>query len=189
MPPLLADNIAAVISIAAIHPIEVVHSLMQSNSVRYPTIARTADSVIHTDGISGLYRGLVPTILGYIPYRAVQWFSVPFFETLARHPNFRGHSFVSDAFVTTGISTAAQFASYPFEVVRKRMMSDPSLRGRSFVDICQETWKTRGIRGFYDSFGVSMLRVFPIIWAQQFATREFRRLVARFNYTVKEYRL
>jgi hypothetical protein len=187
-PALVADNLAAVVAIAAIHPIEVIHSLMQSNSTLYPTIASTADAVVRHDGVAGLYRGLLPTMCGYIPYRAVQWFSVPFIERLIAHPKFR-HSFFSDAFLTTAISTAAQFSSYPFEVMRKRMMSDPELRGRPFLDLCKETWRLRGIRGFYDGFGISLLRVFPIIWAQQVATRELRHLVGMFNYMVKEHRL
>jgi hypothetical protein len=69
---LVADNISAVISMAAVHPIDVVHSLMQSDSIKHPSISSARASLLKTDRISGLYRGLVPTILGYIPYRAVQ---------------------------------------------------------------------------------------------------------------------
>jgi solute carrier family 25 phosphate transporter 23/24/25/41 len=181
---LVADNISTVISIAAVHPIDVVHSLMQSDSIKYPSIPSTAASLLKSDGISGLYRGLVPTVLGYIPYRAVQYVSVPFFESLSDK-----YDFMSGVVLTTAIATTAQVVTYPFEVLRKRMMTDPVLRGRSFTSVVVETYQQRGIAGFYDSLGIAMVRVFPIIWMQQVATREFRKLVARFNYAVSQHKL
>jgi solute carrier family 25 phosphate transporter 23/24/25/41 len=185
--PIICDNIAAVISIATIHPIEVVHTLMQSNSIKYPSIATTVSWLLKTDGFPGFYRGLVPTILGMIPYRAVQYGSVPLVERLWQSPV--RHSFINETVASTAITAIAQFASFPFEVIRKRMMSDPSIRGKSFTEVCVETYRERGLFAFYDSFGIAMIRVFPIVWTQQVATRELRKLVARFNYVMSKHRL
>ena len=188
VPPLLADNAAAVAAIAAIHPIDVVHSLMQSNSLKYPSVAETVASVVRNDGITGLYRGLAPTVLGYIPYRAVQYCSIIFIDKLARGKN-RNSTFFSDAVGSSVISTVAQFASYPFEVVRKRMMTDPSLKGKGWMEIMSDTYQKRGFWALYDSFGWSIARTLPLIWTQQVATREFRRFVAMFNYSVERHKL
>ena len=190
MPPLLADNAAAVASIAAIHPIDVVHSLMQSNSLKYPSVAETLASVVRNDGITGLYRGLTPTVLGYIPYRAVQYCSVIFIDKLARRRNATfTSSFFTDAVGSSVVSTMAQFASYPFEVVRKRMMTDPTVKGKGWMEIMNDTYQRRGFWGLYDSFGWSIARTLPLIWTQQVATREFRKFVAMFNYTVERHKL
>jgi hypothetical protein len=180
--PLIIDNVAAVTSVAAVHPIEVVHSLMQSDSLRFPSIAATASCVLRAEGLAGFYRGLLPTIIGYVPYRAVLYASAPVFEMLRR-------TNANEAVVSTTIAIAAQFTTYPFEVIRKRMMSDPSLKGKSFNDVVAETWRKRGVAGFYDSFSISMLRIFPMIWAQQLATREFRKIVGTFNNMIELHKL
>jgi hypothetical protein len=185
--PIICDNLSAVISIASIHPIEVVHSLMQTDSIKFPSLASTVSWVLKTDGLSGFYRGLFPTVIGYIPYRAVQYGSVPLVERLWQSPV--RHSFINETVASTAITALAQFASFPFEVIRKRMMSDPALRGKSFPQVCVETYRERGVFGFYDSFGIAMLRVFPIVWTQQLATRELRKLLVRFNYVMSKHRL
>jgi hypothetical protein len=91
---------------------------------------------------------------------------------------------MSGGVLTTANATTAHVVTYPFEVLRKRMMTDPGLTGRSFTNVVVETYHTRGIAGFYDSLGISLVRVFPIIWMQQVAPRELRKLVANFNYSV-----
>jgi hypothetical protein len=150
--PLIVDNVAAVVSVAAVHPIEVIHSLMQSDSLRFSSIAATASYVLRTEGIAGFYRGLLPTIIGYVPYRVVQYTSAPVFEMLRR-------TNVNEAVISTTIAIAAQFATFPFEVIRKRMMSDTTLRGKSLATVVTETWKKSGVAGFYASFSISMLRI------------------------------
>jgi hypothetical protein len=188
--PIICDNLSAVLSISAIHPIEVVHSLMQYSSIKFPTIAATVSWVLKTNGVAGFYRGLLPTVLGHIPYRAVQYGSVPLVERLMRSPiKISGHPIFNEIVASTAITALAQFASYPFEVIRKRMMSDPSIRQKSFTQVCVETYQERGIRGFYDSFGIAMIRVVPIVWTQQVATRELRKFLARFNYVMQKHGL
>jgi solute carrier family 25 phosphate transporter 23/24/25/41 len=186
----ICDNLAAVLSISAIHPIEVVHSLMQGNPIKFPTIATTVSWVLKTNGYAGFYRGLLPTVLGYIPYRAVQYGSVPLVEHLMRRQlKSSGHPLVNEIVASTAITAFAQFASFPFEVIRKRMMSDPSIRHKSFTEVCVETYKERGVRGFYDSFGFAMIRLVPILWTQQIATRELRKFLQRFNYITQKHQL
>jgi solute carrier family 25 phosphate transporter 23/24/25/41 len=188
--PVICDNLAAVVSISAIHPIEVLHSLMQYNSIKFPTIATTVSWVLKHEGVGGFYRGLLPTVLGHIPYRAVQYGAVPLVERFMRSPiTIWGRPIFSEMVASTAITAVAQFAAFPFEVIRKRMMSDPSIREKSFADICVETYRERGIRGFYDSCGIAMLRIVPIIWTQHVATRELRRFLARFNYVTQKHRL
>ncbi|OHT03796.1 Mitochondrial carrier protein [Tritrichomonas foetus] len=189
IPAFLEDTIASAAAVAAIHPIEVVHSLMQFDPVKYPTLPKTAAHIIQTDGFSGFFRGLAPTLIGYIPYRSVQYSSILLFDKIANNPryNFK-NSYYTDVVLSVLVSTVAQASSYPFEVVRKRMMCDPKVQGMTFTQICKETYQKRGILGFYDSFGIAIARVLPIMWMQQIATREFRHFVAVFNYEMRKHR-
>ena len=190
LPAFIEDTISSAIAVAAVHPIEVVHSMMQFDPKKFPTIPKTMAHIINNDGISGFFRGLTPTLMGYIPYRSVQYSSILLFNKLANDPRNRfQHSYKTDIILSVLVSTAAQASSYPFEVIRKRMMSDPKVRGMSFTQIVKQTYQERGIRGFYDSFGIAMARVFPIMWMQQAATREFRHFVALFNYEMKQHKL
>lgn len=186
IPGIIEDTISSAIAVAAIHPIEVVHSHMQFDPINYPSLAKTITHIYKTNGLKGFFRGLTPTLIGHIPYRTVQYSSILFFEKLVNSPRYAPHhSYNKDVFVSVFISTVAQASSYPFEVIRKRMMSDPKIQGMSFVDVVKQTYRERGIRGFYDSFGIAMIRVVPIMWMQQFATRELRNFTALFNYQMK----
>ncbi|KAH0785431.1 Mitochondrial carrier protein [Histomonas meleagridis] len=185
-PKWLIDQASALASVTMFHPLDVIHTLMTYDIRKYPSISKTMATILKEDGISGLYRGLVPTILGYIPYHSTQYFSTFLFNRLQQFtPRNASYSFSNDALLSIAVVTLAQGITYPFEVVRKRMMTDEKFRKKSFVDVFKHIYKTRGLRGFYDSFGISMCRVIPVIWIQQAATREFRALSARFNYQMK----
>jgi len=173
----IADNISAALSSAMLHPIEVIHTLMVSNPGKYQTIAHTAAYLIKNDGFTGFFRGLTPTLLGYIPNRSVQLASYYILQKYPIKPTM-GYDFL----IGSAITTIAHAASYPFEVARRRMMADESVRNMNFVDVWKDTVRTRGITGLYSGFGFSMLRVLPITWLQRVATRELRTFLTRFNY-------
>ncbi|KAK8882437.1 hypothetical protein M9Y10_045079 [Tritrichomonas musculus] len=185
IPGIIEDTISSAVAVAGIHPIEVVHSLMQYDPIQYPSLAKTVAHIYKSNGFKGFFRGLTPTLIGHIPYRTVQYSSILFYNKIANNPRYYAHSYNRDVFLSVLISTAAQASSYPFEVIRKRMMTDPKIQGMSFVDVVKQTYNERGILGFYDSFGIAMIRVIPIMWMQQFATRELRKFTALFNYQMK----
>lgn len=189
IPGILEDTISSAGAVAAIHPIEVVHNLMQYDPHKYSTLPKTIAHIFKTDGVSGFFRGLSPTVLGFIPYRTVQYCSFALFDKISRDPRVNAQpSYYKELCLSVLISTAAQASSYPFEVIRKRMMSDPRVHDMSFTEIVRDTYHRRGIRGFYDAFGITMMRVFPIIWMQQMATKELRKFVALFNYEMAKHK-
>lgn len=186
IPGIIEDTISSAIAVAAVQPIEVVHSHMQFDPINNPSLAKTIAHIYKANGFKGFFRGLTPTLIGHIPYRTVQYSSILFFERFVNNSRYATHhSYNRDVFLSVFISAAAQASSYPFEVIRKRMMSDPKIQGMSFVDVVKQTYQQRGIRGFYDSFGIAMIRVFPLMWMQQMTTRELRHFTALFNYQMK----
>lgn len=186
IPNFIGENIAAAVAVAATHPLEVIHCLMQSDSNKYPSIASTAATIIKRDGIAGFYRGVGPTIIGYIPYRSIQYASFYVFNKMSYSQQYMFlRSYFGDTVISAAISVTAQAASYPFEVVRRRMMTDEKVRNMTFIDVVKDTYNKRGILGFYDSFGIAFFRVYPIIWMQQVATRELRTFLNHFNYQMK----
>ena len=172
-----ADSIAATVSATFFHPLDVIQTLMISNPAKYPTIPKTVSRVIKKNGLSGLYRGLTPTLVGFVPYRTVQ---------LGAHFLLKRYSvkntLLNEWIVTGAVTGAAQFFTYPFDIVRKRMICDESLRGKSMITVFKETHRNKGFRGFYEGFGISFLKTVPLIWLQEKATKELTTLCGRFNY-------
>ena len=173
----VADTLAATVAATIFHPIDVIQSLMISNPIKYPSIASTTAYLIREDGFSGLFRGLTPTILGHIPHRSVQ-LATHFY--LKRYPI--PNSYLSRFLFTGGVMGFARFATYPFDTTRKKMICDESMRGKSMFEVMKITHKTSGFRGFYNGFGISLVKIIPMIWLQETFTQEMRQFIGRFNY-------
>jgi solute carrier family 25 (adenine nucleotide translocator) protein 4/5/6/31 len=74
-----------------------------------------------TDGIAGLYRGFVPSVIGIVVYRGL-YFGMydslkPVLLTGALSNNF-----LASFALGWGVTTGAGLASYPLDTIRRRMM-------------------------------------------------------------------
>ena len=114
------------------------------------------------------YRGFTVTVMGMIPYAGVSFLSWGFLRSYFLPPSKVGHSSPTP-FADLGIGAVsgaiAQTASYPFEVVRRRMQvggitrPDRWLRwGETILTI----WKASGWRGFYVGLTIGYLKVVPM---------------------------
>lgn len=178
-----ADMLSSTAASIAAHPVDVIHTLMMTNPEKYPTIARTASIVWQRDGLKGFLCGMSPTIFGYIPYRSVQYGA----QYLLRKFPIKKTP-LSQFLVYGTVLTAAQFATYPFDVARKRMIADPSVRGKNFVTVISETFQQRGITGLYSGFGITMARNYAYTYLQTTCTRMFQNALMNFNYLLKKHK-
>lgn len=101
------------------------------------------------------YRGFTVTITGMIPYAGVSFLSWGYLRSRLLPPAKTGHHTptpIADLAIGAVSGALAQTASYPFEVVRRRMQVGGITRPDRWLrwsETVQAIWQARGWRGFY----------------------------------------
>jgi solute carrier family 25 phosphate transporter 23/24/25/41 len=149
----------------------------------------TADclkKVYQQEGRAGLFKGLSPTIVGVIPFEAVQFTFYAWIKEIrgkmkaenaaaAGLPESDGKLVTFDFLVLGCISGAvAQTAAYPFDLMRKRFMAQSNAPGMlktqysGIFQCLQQIVKEEGPLGLYKGTVPNLLKVCPyaaIMWA------------------------
>ncbi|KAK0534588.1 hypothetical protein OC842_002581 [Tilletia horrida] len=151
-------------------------AVVRAVEAQYQSIPQIMRRIWVEDGFKGFYRGLGPTIFGYLPTWAI-YFSVydTCKDTLAStlHINHGHTEFVNHIVAAMAAGAASTVCTSPLWVVKTRFMlqsaADPSVkRYRHTGDAFVQIWRAEGWRGFYKGllpslFGVSHVAVqFPL---------------------------
>eukprot|EP00172_Hildenbrandia_rubra_P001675 Plantae.Rhodophyta-Hildenbrandia_rubra.ctg2244.p1 GENE.Plantae.Rhodophyta-Hildenbrandia_rubra.ctg2244~~Plantae.Rhodophyta-Hildenbrandia_rubra.ctg2244.p1 ORF type:complete len:331 (-),score=38.59 Plantae.Rhodophyta-Hildenbrandia_rubra.ctg2244:339-1229(-) len=143
---------------------------MRRGVVAYGGLIDTVWRIVREEGISGLYRGLVPS-LALVSHAALQ---VTMYEWLKRHMGDGQGLKVQESLLASTISkVVASTSTYPLQVVRTRMQE----RGANQVlykrlsTAFQAVFKQEGVRGLYRGLVANLIRVTPQA-AVTFATYE-----------------
>lgn len=133
-------------------------------------------------GFSNFYRGFSPTMLGMLPYAGVSFLthdiagdwlrSLP----VARHsppyvtPGGKAKKPVLKAWAELAAGgfagMAGQTASYPLEVIRRRMQVGGAMGDARFPSIAEtavKIFRERGIRGFFVGLSIGYVKVIPMV--------------------------
>ncbi|KAF8672108.1 mitochondrial NAD transporter [Rhizoctonia solani] len=158
-------------------PLDVIKTKLQAQSTvhgahGYLGIRGTITSILRNQGIRGLYRGLGPTILGYLPTWAI-YFAVYDETKKWLGDNARGDSSTEDghlrkrqawathliAAMTAGAS--GTIATSPLWVIKTRFMTQPQdeLQYRHTWDAFRTIYRTEGWKAFYRGLLPSLLGV------------------------------
>ena len=142
-------------------------------------------SIVQTEGITGLWRGLSANVVGVAPARAM------YFYTYRKMKTFIGSDHYTTPFIaagTAGIATST--FTCPIWLIKTRIqlqsqanppsnaVNDPILRNYTgYSDCIQRVYREEGIRGFYKGLSASYWNVFE--GAFQFMLYErMKRLVS-----------
>lgn len=112
------------------------------------------------------YRGFVVSIIGMIPYAGTSFLVWGYLKK--KTPLAKGekkHSTTLNLAYGAVAGAAAQSASYPFEVVRRRMQVGGLLRPDRFFGFWETVsfiYQRRGLRGFYVGLSIGYLKVIPL---------------------------
>lgn len=114
------------------------------------------------------YRGFTVTIAGMVPYAGTSFLVWGLLRSrLVPHSDGskRTGRPVLDLSIGALSGMISQTASYPFEVIRRRMqvggLTHPD-RWLGWQETVRTVWKTRGFRGFYVGLGVGYLKIIPM---------------------------
>jgi len=114
---------------------------------------------LKTDGIAGLYRGFVISVVGIVVYLGLYFGLYDSLKPLVLRGEMRD-SFLGSFFLGWGITIGAGLASYPIDTVRRRMMmtSGEAVKYKSSLHAFNEIVKKEGVKSLFKGAGANILR-------------------------------
>jgi len=153
---------------------------IQPGQPNYNGVVKTFTSIVHTEGIPRLYRGVSAIVLAALPSHAI------YFGTYELGKNMLGANQPGNHFLSYALSGAmAQMAHdavvTPVDVVKQRLQLFGS-RFTSVTEVVHNIVKKEGISAFYASYSTTLIMNVPFISAH-FVCYEFLKsnLTAIFN--------
>jgi len=112
-----------------------------------------------TDGIAGLYRGFVPSVVGIVVYRGLYFGMYDSLKPVVLTGSLQGN-FLASFLLGWGVTTGAGIASYPLDTIRRRMMmtSGEKVHYSSMMDAGRQIVKAEGVSSLFKGAGANILR-------------------------------
>ncbi|KAF7320372.1 MIZ zinc finger protein [Mycena kentingensis (nom. inval.)] len=112
-----------------------------------------------TDGIAGLYRGFVPSVVGIVVYRGLYFGVYDSLKPVVLVGPLEG-SFLASFALGWGVTTGAGLASYPLDTIRRRMMmtSGSGVNYKSMFDAGSQIVAKEGVKSLFKGAGANILR-------------------------------
>lgn len=151
-------------------------------------IAGVVEDAVPRSGLINFYRGFSPTLLGMLPYAGMSFLTHDTVGDLLRHPSIaqytvlpltalagrraRGRPRRSQLTAPAELSSGAiaglvsQTASYPFEVIRRRMQVGGAVGDGHRLKIAETAkmiWMERGWKGFFVGLTIGYVKVVPMV--------------------------
>jgi len=114
---------------------------------------------IASDGVAGLYRGFVPSVVGIIVYRGLYFGCYDSLKPIVLTGNLEGN-FLASFLLGWGVTTGAGICSYPLDTIRRRMMmtSGEKVHYKNMVDCGAQIIKSEGVATLFKGAGANILR-------------------------------
>lgn len=182
------NHISEAIVSLAFHPIGVIQTLMAMYPDHYQSFSSTAGKLFQSEGVKGFYRGFGPVFYGVFPFHLAQAATISFFDSLFENRKFtKQQSKIIPIALNIGSILVGQTAIYPFDVVRNKMIIDNRFQNLSTSQVFKTIFQNRGIQGFFDGYGITMLRILPVALLQYVFTNETRKFLVQFNKHIRIY--
>merc|ERR1711939_589260 len=131
----------------------------QGGERQFNGLADVYRKTIASDGIAGLYRGFLPSVLGIIVYRGLYFGMYDSLKPVVLQGSLQG-SFLASSLLGWGVTTGAGIASYPLDTIRRRMMmtSGEKVHYKNMVDCGAQVIKAEGVGALFKGAGANILR-------------------------------
>lgn len=166
---LFAGGIAGAVAQTIIYPMDLVKTRIQTHACeggRVPTLRSLSRDIWVQEGPRAFYRGVVPSLLGIIPYAGIDLAAYETLKDLSRKHIL--HDGEAGPLVQLGCGTISGALGatcvYPLQVVRTRMQAQRPDAGAAYsgmADVFKRTFQKEGIRGFYKGIFPNLLKVVP----------------------------
>ncbi|KAL9458087.1 hypothetical protein AB3S75_007025 [Citrus x aurantiifolia] len=166
---LFAGGLAGAVAQTAIYPMDLVKTRLQTyvcEGGKVPKIGAMSRGILVQEGPRAFYRGLVPSLLGIIPYAGIDLAAYESFKEMSK--KYILHDSEPGPLVQLGCGTFSgalgAICVYPLQVVRTRMQAQRMNTEAAYTgmsDVFKRTFKSEGLRGFYKGLFPNLLKVVP----------------------------
>ncbi|KAL6135983.1 hypothetical protein ACLB2K_068207 [Fragaria x ananassa] len=166
---LVSGGLAGAVAQAAIYRVDLVKTRIQTYACeggRTPSLGSLSKQIWVQEGPRAFYRGLVPSLLGIVPYAGIDLAAYDTLKDMSK--KYILHDTESGPLVQLGCGTVsgALGAScvYPLQVVRTRMQAQRINKDSAYegmADVFRRTLQHEGFRGLYKGIFSNLLKVVP----------------------------
>lgn len=156
----VAGSLAGASAVTLTYPLDLLRARMAAHwgpGAAHNSCLKVVSRIVREEGVLALYSGIVPTIVGVVPYAGTSFMVFETFKARMR----RYYDLKHDREIPTvarlvagGVAgLIAQSATYPIDILRRRMQVGV-LRGLSMPSAFAHIYAVEGLRGLYK--GLSM---------------------------------
>ncbi|KAJ7976319.1 Calcium-binding mitochondrial carrier protein like [Quillaja saponaria] len=166
---LCSGGLAGAVAQTAIYPMDLVKTRIQTyvcEGGRIPKLRTISRDIWVQEGPRAFYRGLVPSLLGIVPYAGIDLAAYETLKDVSKKHIL--HDGEPGALVQLGCGTISGALGatcvYPLQVVRTRMQAQHSSTDTAYkgmADVFRRTFQHEGFRGFYKGLFPNLLKVVP----------------------------
>ncbi|EPS60241.1 hypothetical protein M569_14562, partial [Genlisea aurea] len=161
---LVAGGLAGAVAQASIYPMDLVKTRLQTFSAEtgsIPSLGKLSKDILVQEGPRAFYRGLVPSLLGIIPYAGIDLAAYETLKDMSKKYIVQDGEPGPLVQLTCGTISGALGATcvYPLQLVRTRMQAERS--ESRMLDVFVRTYRREGLRGFYKGLFPNLLKVVP----------------------------
>ncbi|CAI8599005.1 unnamed protein product [Vicia faba] len=162
-------GVAGGIAQTAIYPLDLIKTRLQtcaSEGGRAPNLGTLTKNIWIQEGPRAFYRGLLPSVIGMIPYAGIDLAVYDTLKDMSRryiiHDNDPGPLIQLGCGTISG--TLGATCVYPLQVIRTRLQAQSSNSSDAYkgmFDAFCRTFQHEGFRGFYKGLLPNLLKVVP----------------------------
>jgi len=167
MQRLLAGSLSGATLITVTYPLDITQTrLATSTKSQYKGIIDCMTSTVRLEGLRGLYKGYVASVIGVSPYTGAQFYSYEKFKGFLQNKD--GKTTLGNKLIAGAAAGAfAQTITYPLDTVRRRIQVQGGkadghyLHYRGTLDCIVKIGQKEGLAGFYRGALVNIIRAAP----------------------------
>ncbi|TKR92884.1 hypothetical protein L596_007451 [Steinernema carpocapsae] len=156
----IAGSCAAVTATIFTYPLDTAKArLSVSTKQEYQNLRAVFIQNYREYGLSTFYRGILPTLIGVVPYAGSSFFTYESLKLLYKEET--GHEVTPILRMLFGAfaGLVGQSSSYPLDIVRRRMQTGRIPRGQSVLISLYHIWKSEGVRrGLYKGLSMNFVK-------------------------------
>lgn len=195
---MVSGSMAGITAVLCTYPLDLVRTRLafQVDEVHYRGIAHALTAIVRNEGgFLALYRGLIPTIMGMIPYAGIAFYTYEVTKAfmLSRMKFCTKFSLDNSGTIVLTIpanlccgglaGAVAQSCSYPLDVTR-RTMQLAKMQDRQWLSLGRTLsyiFRQYGIvRGFYRGLSINFYRAIPQV-AVSFTVYDFMKQILKIS--------
>jgi len=143
----IAGSLAGVTATSFTYPLDLARArLAVTHKEQYSTLRSVFTKIWKVEGPLALYRGIAPTILGVIPYAGTSFFTYESLKIFHHERTGRRVNAIERLICGAFAGLVGQSASYPLDIVRRRMQTGAAPNAASILDVLRSVFAHEGLR-------------------------------------------